>query len=330
MGKRLPDGSGSLSLFVGGFWYASSGCGKQVKKESYMRIKDARFIDAGDIRTRYFEAGKGTPLLLIHGGSMGFAATALDWDTVFDRLAESFHVFAIDKIGQGYTDNPKSDAEHAIASTYTHAYNFAKAVGISGFFVAGHSRGAYPACRLALEHPDVVKGLIVVDSGTLMHTRNPWYGDVSAKAAKVANVRERVKYVAVANCYSDRNATKEWIDDLEAVYKLPKTKEALAKHAEVFERFESELGEWQKSFHARVKAGEMKVPVLIVWGYNDPSSPLTTIGMKVMDLFFQARPEQSRRGVPGTQMHILDQAGHYSYRDQPEQFVAAVTSFIKG
>ena len=174
-----------------------------------MKIKDAKFIDAAGIRTRYFEAGKGEPLLLIHGGSTGFAATALDWDTVFDGLAKSFHVFAIDKIGQGYTDNPRSDAEHAIASTYTHARDFAKSVGIRGFFVAGHSRGAYPACRLALEHPDLVKGLIVVDSGTLMHPRNPWYTDVDAKAAKIKDVRERVKYIAVANCYSARNATKE-------------------------------------------------------------------------------------------------------------------------
>ena len=286
-----------------------------------MKIKDAKYVDVNGIRTRYFEAGAGEPVVLIHGGSYGFYATAMDWGTVFDELAESFRVVAFDKIGQGYTDNPRSDSDYYIASTFDHAYEFVRALGLKSVHVAGHSRGAYPAARLALEHPDLVRSLIIVDSGTMMWTHNTWYGGVEREAAKISDLRERLKYTLAANCYSREHVTGEWIDDVVAVYNLPKCQEASAKHASIFSEFEDDLGRWQADFHGRVKAGDLKAPVFIIWGYNDPSSPLQTVGLRVMDLFFP--------NVPDTQMHVLNRAGHYCYRDQPNEFVQAVAGFAR-
>ena len=131
-------------------------------------MKDARFVDVSGIRIRYFEAGRGEPLLLVHGGSIGGGANAEDWGLNFDRFAESFHVYAIDKIGQGHTDSPKSDSDYVIGSTVRHAYDFLRVMGIESTHIVGHSRGGYTACRLALEHPEMVKGLVIVDSATLM------------------------------------------------------------------------------------------------------------------------------------------------------------------
>jgi 2-hydroxy-6-oxo-6-(2'-carboxyphenyl)-hexa-2,4-dienoate hydrolase len=71
-----------------------------------------RFIDVDGIRTRYFDKGSGEVLVLFHGSHLGTndaCESALDWELNFDRLAEWFRVIAVDKLGQGHTDNPKRD-----------------------------------------------------------------------------------------------------------------------------------------------------------------------------------------------------------------------------
>ena len=70
-----------------------------------------KFIDVDGIKTRYFEKGSGPLVVLFHGGHFGShdaADCAEDWGLNFDGLAERFHVFAVDKIGQGFTDNPSA------------------------------------------------------------------------------------------------------------------------------------------------------------------------------------------------------------------------------
>ena len=63
-----------------------------------------KYIDVDGIKTRYFEKGSGPLVVLFHGGHFGShdaADCAEDWSLNFDELAERFHAFAVDKIGQG-------------------------------------------------------------------------------------------------------------------------------------------------------------------------------------------------------------------------------------
>ena len=96
---------------------------------------EAKYVDVKGIRTRYLEAGTGEPLLLVHGGDFGRHFSANDWDLNVDSFAQSFHVFAIDKIGQGFTDNPKRDEEYVIGTTVQHAYDFLNTMKISGALI---------------------------------------------------------------------------------------------------------------------------------------------------------------------------------------------------
>ena len=76
-----------------------------------------QFIDVNGIRTRYFEKGVGPTVVLFHGGHFGShdaADCAEDWSLNFDGLAERFHVYAVDKIGQGFTDNPQRDEDYTM------------------------------------------------------------------------------------------------------------------------------------------------------------------------------------------------------------------------
>src|SRR5262245_11601297 len=101
-----------------------------------------KYIDVVAIKTRYFEKGSGPLVVLFHGGLFGShdaADCAEDSSLKFDGLAERFHVFAVDKIGQGLTDNPKRDEDHTMAAVVQHAYGFLKNIGTAQC----SSRGAF-------------------------------------------------------------------------------------------------------------------------------------------------------------------------------------------
>ena len=69
-------------------------------------MKDPQFVDVNGVRTRYYAAGDGEPIVLVHGGHYGQRSSAEDWELNFDRLAEEHRVIAYDKLGMGFTDNP--------------------------------------------------------------------------------------------------------------------------------------------------------------------------------------------------------------------------------
>ena len=293
---------------------------------------EEKYVDVRGIRTRYLEAGTGEPLMLVHGGHFGDISGANTWEPVIDRFAaESFHVFAIDKIGQGYTDNPKRDEEYVIGTTVQHAYDFLNTMKISGAHVAGISRGGYTVCRLALEHPEVVKTLIIIDSATLMIPPNPFYDEVNKEAALIEDLRERLRFQTANNSFRSEHITEDYVERQVKMEALPKRKEAEAKmrrfpspgktNGGLFLQFKEDLIAKQKETHEWIRAGRIKAPTLIVWGFNDPSAKFDPIGLDTIRLILPS--------TTNSQVHILNEAGHPCYREQPKAFVAAVTSFIK-
>ena len=184
-------------------------------------MKEPKFVDAAGVNTRYFEAGSGEPIVLVHGGQFGFYSSALDWSTVFDLLARDFHVYALDKIGQGYTDNPKHESDYVMETTVWHLRAFLAAVGIQAAHLAGHSRGGYTIARLALEDPELAKSLIIVDSGTLMDKSRGWYNRVASEAEACEDEKEAIKYLIAANSYGVGHVTEEWLADLLSIGAFP-------------------------------------------------------------------------------------------------------------
>ena len=285
---------------------------------------ETKYVDVKGIRTRYLEAGAGDPLLLVHGNQFGSNCTANDWGlNIIDGFARSFHVFSIDKIGSGFTDNPKSDKEYVMGTTVQHCYDFLNTMQLDSAHLAGHSRGAYTVCRLALEYPEVTKTVVIVDSYTLVGGQSTSvYSEWGRLGALIDDERERFRYLAAANSLGSEHITDDYLDVLVEAATLPKFQEAAAKmKAGLSAQFEEDLAANRKETHEWIRAGKLKAPTLIVWGFNDPSALFEPYGLDALRLIFPF--------VPRAQMLILNQAGHYCFREQPEAFVGAVTNFMK-
>jgi pimeloyl-ACP methyl ester carboxylesterase len=109
------------------------------------------------------------PLVLCHGAGWSGTSSANTWARNLAGLGERFHVFAADKLGSGLTDNPLSSDDYSIQGQVAHMWAFMRVAGLGDqeFHMLGQSRGGYLATRIALEHADQTRSLIVVDSATL-------------------------------------------------------------------------------------------------------------------------------------------------------------------
>jgi haloacetate dehalogenase len=106
--------------------------------------------------------GKGPPLLLLHG----FPQTHVIWHKIADRLAERFTLVMPDLRGYGDSSRPPGDADHANYSKRVMARDMVElmqTLGFSSFQVCAHDRGARVAHRLALDHPQAVEKLMILD-----------------------------------------------------------------------------------------------------------------------------------------------------------------------
>lgn len=106
--------------------------------------------------------GKGPPLLLLHG----FSQMHVMWHRVAPNLAERFTLVIADLPGYGWSDIPKSDADHTPYTKRVMAQTMIEAMEKLGhvrFALAGHDRGGRVAYRLALDHPGRLSRLATLD-----------------------------------------------------------------------------------------------------------------------------------------------------------------------
>ena len=119
-------------------------------------------IDTGDARIHVRRGGSGPPLLLLHG----YPQTHAMWHRIAPALAEDFTVVLTDLRGYGASSKPESLPDHwsytkrAMAGDQVAVMH---ALGFDRFAVCGHDRGGRVGYRMALDHPERVTRLAVLD-----------------------------------------------------------------------------------------------------------------------------------------------------------------------
>jgi haloacetate dehalogenase len=127
-----------------------------------LRGFESSVVDVGETTIFVRRRGTGRPVLLLHG----FPQTHLMWHRVAPALAAEFTVVCADLRGYGASGKPPSRPDHAPYAKHAMARDMARvmaALGFARFAVAGHDRGARVAYRLALDHPERVERLALLD-----------------------------------------------------------------------------------------------------------------------------------------------------------------------
>ena len=120
------------------------------------------FIKTSKGFVRYRKAGTGPPLLMLHGNPQ----THVMWHKVAPALTNNFSIICPDIPGYGETYKPKLSMDHINYSKVSMAYDineFMNLLGFDKFYLIGHDRGARISHRIALDYPDKVIKIILLD-----------------------------------------------------------------------------------------------------------------------------------------------------------------------
>jgi pimeloyl-ACP methyl ester carboxylesterase len=245
-----------------------------------------------NIVVHYLEAGQGPVLVLVHG----LGSSSEVWRDSIHYLARGYQVVAIDLPGYGKSDKPRADysvAYHAAALN-----DFIDTLGAGKVALVGNSMGGWISAITALNHPEKVSHLILVDSAGLRQDKLP-----TINLNPSTKEEERALLLSL---FANRSFVTEKLVSDQWEYR----KDMRPTVRVTLESFKSKLPFLED------RLNNIKVPTLIIWGKEDTLIPLSYA-------------ERFAKGIPGSKLVVIDSAGHLPQVEQPAAFYRAVKRFVR-
>jgi pimeloyl-ACP methyl ester carboxylesterase len=246
------------------------------------------------------EEGNGPTVVLLHmvGGSHAV------WNRAIPELAKEFRVIAPDLRGHGRTPAPEG-SRYSLAELEGDVLRLLDSRNVAAAFVVGFSGGALLALRLALDHPDRVRGLVMISGSayTDNHTRamaQRWEETLAKEGADAFALR------LLKDLYYP-----DWIED--HLDFADQVRDGV-KHQDF-----GPANRWAKAmekFDERSRIASVRLPTLIVQAMDD----------QVVDA---SHGRILRQSIPGAQIRILAQTGHMIPLERPAETVEALASFFR-
>mgnify|MGYP001115744896 CR=1 FL=1 len=262
---------------------------------------EVRTVQAGDIPTSLREAGSGERVLvLVHGAE----ADGTMWDPYIRGLAVGRRVLAVDLPGHGGTGAPE-DLDASAAGIARWFKRFLRAEGLDRVDLLGHSMGGTVALHLALEAPDRVGRLVLVDPGGLCWPASPIGEGVDGFLGRLVEgeVDEEGTRRFASEIYGwdpdgeeARESARFWM--------RPGVRRFFAGGGLVFTR---PLPVW--------RLRKLSPETMLIWGERDRWFPLA-----------MAREEMMY--IPGYRLVVIEGGGHSPFVEAPDLFYMTVDSFL--
>src|SRR3954447_8567026 len=265
-------------------------------------------------RMSYRTAGEGPVLLLIHG----ITGTSEQWNDSFPLLAEHYTVVAPDLLGHGQSAKPRGD--YSLGAYAVAIRDLMIALGHQRATVVGHSLGGGIALQFSYEYPVFSERLVVSSSGGLGREVHLLLRAATLPGAElvlplIASRRVLDAGIMVGDVL--RRAGLRAAPDLAEMARGYAT----LGDAEARQAFLHTLRAVLEPTGQRVSATDrlylaQMVPTLILWGRRDPLIPCE-------------HGEAAHKAMPGSQLEIFEESGHFPHIDQPLRFARALIDFIE-
>ena len=268
-----------------------------------------KYITVKGIRIRYMVLGSGSPVLLVHGLG-GFFET---WGFNIFPLSEHYQVFAIDLPGHGLSDRPKNCYTLAFTTEFTAA--IMEALGIKRASLIGHSMGGAISINTAINLPERVNRLILVDSAGLSQKLPLLYRLCSVPILGKIIIKPTIKPIWERGIrrlfYNSDFLSEEILDAVLAISQRPGAKEALLSIL----RYNVNLNGIQPEVVMTEKLRLIRVPTLFVHGAQDKLIPLEHV-------------QNAFSLIPKARSKVFDQCGHCPHIEKSIEFNELVMAFL--
>jgi len=272
---------------------------------------DVPFAGTDDISTHYKISGEGDlTFVLVHG----FTFNLYTWEDAMPFFNERGRVIRYDQMGTGLTERPSEwtgQNPYSSDGRTTHLLNFLDALELDNVILVGHSAGGVLITQAALQQPERVQGLILVDPAL-------YRGGSPAIATALINTpqgqrmaRLIVRQLVEGNLFAgtgfyDQDA---YYDETEAYYKI--TTQVENWDYGLVQLFSAPTVDYAYT----ERFPELEIPVLLVQGREDSIVALADV-------------EQAAAAFPNAELAVLDQCGHFPHDECTEAFTDAVGTWL--
>lgn len=296
-------------------------------------LERGSYREVDDVDVHHFDMGEGQPLVLVHGGGLTSSA-ALNWGAVLERFAEECRVIALDQPGFGYTD-PRGERDYYPSERASFVAEFVEDLGLEDVTVVGNSTGSTIASHVALDRPDLVDGVGLVNGGTIVRE----FGSPSPRTTVEEPTREGTREELETyrrHYFTETKYHPFWreITDEKAefMYDLKRRNWEFNNARDEAIRATAHDYNTHLAYEGRpiVRQPErFEVPVLLAWS----TMPYFTI-----DYYPDSERDEHHGDADATyeffkrldeaQMHVWQGSKHHTQTDKAPEFVDVVTSFM--
>lgn len=268
----------------------------------------------GDIELAYVDEGSGEyTIIFIHG--LGSYLKA--WKKNINELKDQYRCIAIDLPGYGKSSKkPHSGKMSFYAKVVKH---FIDELNLKNVVLAGHSMGGQISIMAAINYPESIEQLILVDPAgfeSFTEGQKQWFRDVMTVEGVMNTTVEQIQTNLAYNFYNLPADAEFMITDRIAM-----------RTADDFENYAYTV---VQSVHGMVDEpligmlDQIKQPTLIVFGENDNLIPNRFLNPgRTVDI-----AKNGDEKIPDSKLRIIPRAGHFVYFEKPEEFNREVISFL--
>jgi pimeloyl-ACP methyl ester carboxylesterase len=287
-----------------------------------------RFLTADGYRTQYLEAGDSSapPLVMVHGGACEIGMGTDRWYPNILPLAQTFHVFAVNEIGHGQSDPPRdlSVLSH-VRYRAEHVLAFIDALGVGPVYLLGQSQGGWIVAYITLKRPDLVRKLVLIDSGStsgasVRSEGLPYFDNVFEPGTMIPKLnlktRDGVQRYVSEFCFNKAMINDQMVDRLMPLSE--RWNDLYMQHIRDYwnaDGLDKKKDEYSyNGQHISQSVHQIAVPTLVVWG-RESNKGLD----KGVELY---------KRIPHAEMHIFADANHFLWLDRPREFNSLVSWYL--
>ena len=261
----------------------------------------SKLAQLSKVRLEYFEHGHGPErIVLIHG----FQASARIWAMVQEALpADRYTTIAINNRGAGNSDAPPNESDFGVQPFAADAHELVLRLGWDQFTLVGHSLGGATVAQFAVDHPQLLKCLVLLDPA-----------DPDGRKGTAEEIERAVEG------FSRSNSTGSAVANIGARGTGAPTELLALLTADMNNAPERRLrGSLRSMFQIRVgdRLRALSVPMLLICGDQDELIPL----QNMLDTWAKL--------PPGAGLHVWHGIGHSPNLDCPQALAAVLQQFVE-
>ncbi len=263
-----------------------------------------KFVEAAGIKWHYVEAGAGEPVVFLHG----LPESWFSWHYQIEDVSEEYRVIAVDLKGYGQSD--KQDGDYTSRGVANELIALFDIIGLEDFSLVTHDWGTVIGDHIASTIPDRIVKYVRMQAPVLKidPTKHPQF-ELFRNQDLATSIMSQAR-IFITQVYESRTVQKISPDDMEGIiseFSRPGVAEAVPRYFRDFV-LESEDVRLERFV-------KMTFPVLVLQGEKDPAQPLW---------YF----EGIESVFPDVKLQIVEDAGHFTELEKPEEVSKDILDFL--